>query len=135
MCLNELHVETFKRCTFSLWFSHGNHYQGETKGLTQKKSLGCTCHLKCCGPGPRCCSQNHFSLSLAVLLLVSVKVALTLIVDPSPFQLACYDQAKQLVLGTGVMGDNIFTHFLSSFIAVSNRPLSATRSRSSFDVT
>uniref|UniRef100_A0A3B5M761 Solute carrier family 25 member 10b n=1 Tax=Xiphophorus couchianus TaxID=32473 RepID=A0A3B5M761_9TELE len=32
-------------------------------------------------------------------------------------QLACYDQAKQLVLGTGVMGDNILTHFLSSFIA------------------
>lgn len=32
-------------------------------------------------------------------------------------QLACYDQAKQLVLGTGLMGDNIFTHFLSSFIA------------------
>ncbi len=34
-------------------------------------------------------------------------------------QLACYDQAKQLVLGTGLMGDNIITHFLSSFIAVS----------------
>ena len=34
-------------------------------------------------------------------------------------QLACYDQAKQLVLGTGVMGDNILTHFFSSFIAVS----------------
>uniref|UniRef100_A0A8C9WR91 Mitochondrial dicarboxylate carrier n=1 Tax=Sander lucioperca TaxID=283035 RepID=A0A8C9WR91_SANLU len=33
-------------------------------------------------------------------------------------QLACYDQAKQLVLGTGIMGDNILTHFLSSFIAV-----------------
>jgi len=32
-------------------------------------------------------------------------------------QLACYDQAKQLVLGTGMMGDNILTHFLSSFIA------------------
>lgn len=32
-------------------------------------------------------------------------------------QLACYDQAKQLVLGTGVMGDNILTHFLSSFLA------------------
>ncbi|KAJ8246299.1 hypothetical protein GJAV_G00266030 [Gymnothorax javanicus] len=32
-------------------------------------------------------------------------------------QLACYDQAKQLVLGTGFMSDNIFTHFLSSFIA------------------
>ncbi|KAM7418862.1 hypothetical protein PAMA_016135 [Pampus argenteus] len=32
-------------------------------------------------------------------------------------QLACYDQAKQFVLGTGMMGDNIFTHFLSSFIA------------------
>uniref|UniRef100_A0A3Q3E045 Solute carrier family 25 member 10b n=1 Tax=Labrus bergylta TaxID=56723 RepID=A0A3Q3E045_9LABR len=32
-------------------------------------------------------------------------------------QLACYDQAKQLVLGTGVMGDNMLTHFLSSFIA------------------
>ncbi|KTF93655.1 hypothetical protein cypCar_00029960 [Cyprinus carpio] len=32
-------------------------------------------------------------------------------------QLACYDQAKQLVLGTGLMGDNILTHFLSSFIA------------------
>ncbi|CAF91838.1 unnamed protein product, partial [Tetraodon nigroviridis] len=34
-------------------------------------------------------------------------------------QLACYDQAKQLVLGTGLMRDNILTHFLSSFIAVS----------------
>ncbi|XP_019744658.1 mitochondrial dicarboxylate carrier isoform X1 [Hippocampus comes] len=32
-------------------------------------------------------------------------------------QLACYDQAKQLVLGTGMLGDNVFTHFLSSFIA------------------
>uniref|UniRef100_A0AAY4CC91 Mitochondrial dicarboxylate carrier n=1 Tax=Denticeps clupeoides TaxID=299321 RepID=A0AAY4CC91_9TELE len=32
-------------------------------------------------------------------------------------QLACYDQAKQLVLVTGFMKDNIFTHFLSSFIA------------------
>ncbi|XP_061625524.1 mitochondrial dicarboxylate carrier isoform X1 [Phyllopteryx taeniolatus] len=32
-------------------------------------------------------------------------------------QLACYDQAKQLVLGTGMLGDNMFTHFLSSFIA------------------
>lgn len=34
-------------------------------------------------------------------------------------QLACYDQAKQLVLNTGVMSDNIFTHFLASSIAVS----------------
>nr|DBA27555.1 TPA: hypothetical protein GDO54_008030 [Pyxicephalus adspersus] len=32
-------------------------------------------------------------------------------------QLACYDQAKQLVLNTGVMSDNIFTHFLASSIA------------------
>uniref|UniRef100_A0A1A8JRT9 Mitochondrial dicarboxylate carrier n=2 Tax=Nothobranchius TaxID=28779 RepID=A0A1A8JRT9_NOTKU len=32
-------------------------------------------------------------------------------------QLACYDQAKQLVLGTGIMGDNMLTHFVSSFIA------------------
>ncbi|XP_031417667.1 mitochondrial dicarboxylate carrier-like [Clupea harengus] len=32
-------------------------------------------------------------------------------------QLACYDQAKQLVLGTGLLGDNVLTHFLSSFIA------------------
>uniref|UniRef100_A0A8C5HQE9 Mitochondrial dicarboxylate carrier n=1 Tax=Gouania willdenowi TaxID=441366 RepID=A0A8C5HQE9_GOUWI len=32
-------------------------------------------------------------------------------------QLACYDQAKQLVLGTGMLGDNIITHFMSSFIA------------------
>lgn len=40
------------------------------------------------------------------------------IIFPHP-QLACYDQAKQLVLGTGLMGDNILTHFLSSFIAVS----------------
>ncbi|XP_028674202.1 mitochondrial dicarboxylate carrier [Erpetoichthys calabaricus] len=32
-------------------------------------------------------------------------------------QLACYDQAKQLVLSTGFLSDNIFTHFLSSFIA------------------
>ncbi|XP_035253001.1 mitochondrial dicarboxylate carrier-like [Anguilla anguilla] len=32
-------------------------------------------------------------------------------------QLSCYDQAKQLVLGTGVLSDNILTHFLASFIA------------------
>ncbi|NXI21169.1 DIC protein, partial [Sterrhoptilus dennistouni] len=32
-------------------------------------------------------------------------------------QLSCYDQAKQLVLATGFLSDNIFTHFLSSFIA------------------
>uniref|UniRef100_A0A8I6GFJ0 Solute carrier family 25 member 10 n=1 Tax=Rattus norvegicus TaxID=10116 RepID=A0A8I6GFJ0_RAT len=32
-------------------------------------------------------------------------------------QLSCYDQAKQLVLSTGYLSDNIFTHFLSSFIA------------------
>ncbi|NXN21166.1 DIC protein, partial [Nycticryphes semicollaris] len=32
-------------------------------------------------------------------------------------QLACYDQAKQLVLTTGLLSDNIFTHFLASFIA------------------
>ncbi|XP_073712977.1 mitochondrial dicarboxylate carrier [Misgurnus anguillicaudatus] len=32
-------------------------------------------------------------------------------------QLSCYDQAKQLVLGTGVMTDNIFAHFLASIIA------------------
>uniref|UniRef100_A0A8C4P215 Solute carrier family 25 member 10 n=1 Tax=Dromaius novaehollandiae TaxID=8790 RepID=A0A8C4P215_DRONO len=34
-------------------------------------------------------------------------------------QLSCYDQAKQLVLATGLLSDNIFTHFLASFIAVS----------------
>ncbi|NWZ16361.1 DIC protein, partial [Agelaius phoeniceus] len=32
-------------------------------------------------------------------------------------QLSCYDQAKQLVLATGFLSDNVFTHFLSSFIA------------------
>ncbi|XP_012695180.1 mitochondrial dicarboxylate carrier [Clupea harengus] len=32
-------------------------------------------------------------------------------------QLSCYDQAKQLVVGTGVMTDNIVTHFLASLIA------------------
>ncbi|CAN0358038.1 mitochondrial dicarboxylate carrier [Lethenteron reissneri] len=32
-------------------------------------------------------------------------------------QLSCYDQAKQLVLATGLMGDNITTHFLASFLA------------------
>uniref|UniRef100_A0A8C3J1T4 Mitochondrial dicarboxylate carrier n=1 Tax=Calidris pygmaea TaxID=425635 RepID=A0A8C3J1T4_9CHAR len=32
-------------------------------------------------------------------------------------QLACYDQAKQLVLSTGLLSDNVFTHFLASFIA------------------
>lgn len=32
-------------------------------------------------------------------------------------QLSCYDQAKQLVLSTGFLNDNIITHFLSSFIA------------------
>ncbi|KAL0595744.1 Mitochondrial dicarboxylate carrier [Plecturocebus cupreus] len=32
-------------------------------------------------------------------------------------QLSCYDQAKQLVLSTGYLADNIFTHFLASFIA------------------
>lgn len=45
-------------------------------------------------------------------------------VDPvycplSYVQLSCYDQAKQLVLSTGYLSDNIFTHFVSSFIAVS----------------
>uniref|UniRef100_A0A8C9WAY6 Mitochondrial dicarboxylate carrier n=1 Tax=Scleropages formosus TaxID=113540 RepID=A0A8C9WAY6_SCLFO len=32
-------------------------------------------------------------------------------------QLSCYDQAKQIVLSTGFLSDNIFTHFLASFIA------------------
>ncbi|XP_077184199.1 mitochondrial dicarboxylate carrier isoform X2 [Paroedura picta] len=32
-------------------------------------------------------------------------------------QLACYDQAKQLVLASNLLSDNIFTHFLASFIA------------------
>ncbi|XP_045155551.1 mitochondrial dicarboxylate carrier isoform X2 [Echinops telfairi] len=32
-------------------------------------------------------------------------------------QLSCYDQAKQLVLSTGYLSDNIFTHFVSSFVA------------------
>ncbi|XP_053850382.1 mitochondrial dicarboxylate carrier [Vidua macroura] len=32
-------------------------------------------------------------------------------------QLSCYDQTKQLVLATGLLSDNVFTHFLSSFIA------------------
>ncbi|NXB00334.1 DIC protein, partial [Cnemophilus loriae] len=32
-------------------------------------------------------------------------------------QLSCYDQAKQLVLATGLLSDNVVTHFLSSFIA------------------
>lgn len=32
-------------------------------------------------------------------------------------QVACYDQAKQLLLTTGVFKDNIITHFTASFIA------------------
>nr|KAF6457278.1 hypothetical protein HJG63_011794 [Rousettus aegyptiacus] len=32
-------------------------------------------------------------------------------------QLSCYDQAKQLVLSTGYLPDNIVTHFIASFIA------------------
>ncbi|XP_049632710.1 mitochondrial dicarboxylate carrier [Suncus etruscus] len=32
-------------------------------------------------------------------------------------QLSCYDQAKQLVLSTGYLSDNILTHFIASFIA------------------
>ncbi|XP_043857173.1 mitochondrial dicarboxylate carrier-like [Dromiciops gliroides] len=32
-------------------------------------------------------------------------------------QLSCYDQVKQLVLSTEMISDNIFAHFLSSFIA------------------
>ncbi|XP_048027734.1 mitochondrial dicarboxylate carrier [Megalobrama amblycephala] len=32
-------------------------------------------------------------------------------------QLSCYDQAKQLLLGTGLMTDNIFTHIFASLIA------------------
>ncbi|NXP60145.1 DIC protein, partial [Chloropsis cyanopogon] len=32
-------------------------------------------------------------------------------------QLSCYDQAKQLVLATGLLSDNVFAHFLSSVIA------------------
>lgn len=43
--------------------------------------------------------------------------------DPDPTlpcpQLSCYDQAKQLVLSTGYLSDNILTHFIASFIAVS----------------
>uniref|UniRef100_A0A8C3CW58 Mitochondrial dicarboxylate carrier n=1 Tax=Cairina moschata TaxID=8855 RepID=A0A8C3CW58_CAIMO len=37
-------------------------------------------------------------------------------------QLSCYDQAKQLVLTTGLLSDNIFTHFLASFIAAGADP-------------
>ncbi|XP_063326764.1 mitochondrial dicarboxylate carrier [Pelmatolapia mariae] len=32
-------------------------------------------------------------------------------------QLACYDQSKELVLATGYLTDNIFTHFLASVFA------------------
>ncbi|XP_063076962.1 mitochondrial dicarboxylate carrier [Engraulis encrasicolus] len=32
-------------------------------------------------------------------------------------QLSCYDQAKQLVLGSGMMTDNFVTHFFASIIA------------------
>lgn len=39
-------------------------------------------------------------------------------------QLACYDQSKELVLATGYLTDNIFTHFLASVFAVSDSRLS-----------
>ncbi|XP_012590205.1 PREDICTED: 39S ribosomal protein L12, mitochondrial, partial [Condylura cristata] len=32
-------------------------------------------------------------------------------------QLSCYDQAKQLVLGTGFLSDGVLTHFVASFTA------------------
>ncbi|ELW68202.1 mitochondrial dicarboxylate carrier [Tupaia chinensis] len=32
-------------------------------------------------------------------------------------QLSCYDQAKQLVLGTGYLSDGVVTHFVASFVA------------------
>ncbi|NWQ82187.1 DIC protein, partial [Columbina picui] len=32
-------------------------------------------------------------------------------------QVSCYDQTKQLVLATGILSDNILTHFLASVIA------------------
>nr|XP_021151340.1 mitochondrial dicarboxylate carrier [Columba livia] len=32
-------------------------------------------------------------------------------------QISCYDQTKQLVLATGILSDNILTHFLASVIA------------------
>ena len=33
-------------------------------------------------------------------------------------QIACYDQAKMILLATGIFKDNILTHFLSSLTAV-----------------
>lgn len=35
-------------------------------------------------------------------------------------QLSFYDQVKVILLGTGVFGDNVLTHFLSSLSAVSS---------------
>ncbi|XP_041072781.1 mitochondrial dicarboxylate carrier [Carcharodon carcharias] len=40
-----------------------------------------------------------------------------LVFENTSSALACYDQAKQLILHTGFMSDNIFAHFLSSFVA------------------
>lgn len=57
-------------------------------------------------------SLGHCVLSLSW----APPAALTALV---PLQLSCYDQAKQLVLSTGYLSDNIFTHFVASFIAVS----------------
>lgn len=63
------------------------------------------------------------SLSHVVMWILSTLPGLGSFTDKncplSYVQLSCYDQAKQLVLSTGYLSDNIFTHFVSSFIAVS----------------
>ncbi|KAG8129157.1 putative Mitochondrial dicarboxylate carrier-like protein [Naja naja] len=60
------------------------------------------------------------SLDLHQQMYLSASFIVATFIEASFFSntaLACYDQAKQLVLGTGLLADNIFTHFLASFIA------------------
>ncbi|NWI68654.1 DIC protein, partial [Todus mexicanus] len=61
---------------------------------------------------PICLSTEGFKKLFSGATMASSRGALVTV-----GQLSCYDQAKQLVLTTGLLSDNIFTHFLSSFIA------------------
>lgn len=61
----------------------------------------------------RCCHRGPCLLSLGLGFFFDGNCPCSCV------QLSCYDQAKQLVLSTGHLSDNILTHFISSVIAVS----------------
>uniref|UniRef100_A0A8C0G8Q5 Solute carrier family 25 member 10 n=1 Tax=Chelonoidis abingdonii TaxID=106734 RepID=A0A8C0G8Q5_CHEAB len=67
------------------------------------------------------CRPSHLSLSCAPWGLKKLFSGATMASSRGALvtvgQLSCYDQAKQLVLTTGFLSDNIFSHFLASFIA------------------